>query len=158
MSAAKNPPTPLPPWEDRWNEPTIDALVAQLNEQQRRVFGMLLDMFDSFEGIEQQLVWHGDAWKWTIQYNLPEHNPDAEDVLAYLVPDPEGMVLCYPLPQETIDRLPLRRLNRFVREGIRAAKRAVHQHWCLFKPTAMVEVDHLRDLTKRLHKFATNDK
>jgi hypothetical protein len=46
----------------------------------------------------------------------------------------------------------MRRLNRYIRDSIRLAKRAVDLYWATWTPTAMTEVEHLVDLVKRKRK------
>ena len=144
-------------WEDRWNPPTLDALLAEQKEQHQHLLRHLLDRMAEFEGVEMEIVYHGLAWKWTLEYTLRDDvaSADVPDPLAYFVPDPEAPFLCIPLREEHIDQLPLKRLNRYVRDSIRSAKCAVSVHWCKWNPTAMTEVEHLLDLFKRKHKMLT---
>ena len=143
-------------WEDRWNPPTVEALLAEQKEQHQHLLKHLLEQFGEFEGVETSVIWYGTAWKWTVQFTL--NHPDAGEVpdpMAYFVPDPESPVMCIPLREEQIDQLPLKRLNRYIRDSIRSAKCAVSVHWCKWNPTAMTEVEHLLDLFKRKHKMLT---
>jgi hypothetical protein len=141
------------PWEDRWAKPELEQLLAPLDEQRRKVVDILIDQIKSFDGVELSVIWHGTAWKWTLQFSL--YGPDGNliDTLAYLVPKPEVPVLCVPLRAKTVEKLPLRRLNRYVRDSIRVAKRAVDIYWAVWTPSAVTETEHLRDLFKRIHKI-----
>jgi hypothetical protein len=62
-------------------------------------------------------------------------------------------VICIPLRPETVEKLPLKRLNRYIRDGIRLAKRAVDIYWAVWTPSAVTETEHLMDLIKRRHKL-----
>lgn len=141
------------PWEDRWNKPKVEQLLAPLEEQRRKVVDILIKQMLAFPGVHQTLIWHGSSWRWTLQFSL--YDPDGKLVhtLAYLVPYPETPVLCIPLRPETIEKLPIKRLNRYVRDGIRLAKRAVDIHWAVWTPSAVTETEHLMDLIKRRHKI-----
>ncbi|MEM8737075.1 MAG: hypothetical protein AAGG38_01165 [Planctomycetota bacterium] len=142
-------------WEDQWNPPTVEALMAELKEQHIALLTTLLERLEAYEGVEKSLVWHGDAWKWTLEYSLQTPGGPARDPMAYFVPDPESPVFCLPLREEFILQLPMKRLNRYIREGINSAKCAVEIHWARWSPSAMTEVEHLTDLIKRKHKFLT---
>ena len=84
---------------------------------------------------------------------LDLHPRRGAEKLAFLVPNPEQPVLWVPLTQEIIDQLPIRRLNRYIREGIREAQCAVETHWCKWVPSALTEADYLTDLSRRLLKI-----
>ena len=145
----------LPAWEDRWNEPTFEALMAPQKEQHLNLLHNLLERTHAFTGVSRSLVWYGDSWKWTIQYVVDPEAADATEPLAYFVPNPEQPVFCVPLREEMIAAMPTKRLNRYIRDGIRGGKCAVDIHWVMWTPTAMTEVEHLVDLIKRKHKFLT---
>ena len=155
MSAKKTATIPARlAWEDRWNEPTLKQLLEPQKDQQKKVLPELIEKVTDFEGVTYRMVWHGAAWKWTIQFDLADEKGKDLGALAYLVPNPERAVYCMPLRPETVEQLPLKRLNKFIREGIREAKCAVEIHWCIWTPSAQTEVEHLTDLVKRVHKIA----
>ena len=85
--------------------------------------------------------------------SLHDDNGREMDVMAYFVPNPQTPIFCIPMRQELIAQLPLKRLNRYIREGIRSSKCAVELHWAMWVPTASTEADHLTDLFKRKHKI-----
>lgn len=143
----------LLPWEDRWNEPTLDELWAPNKEHHQRLLQGIYEGVTQFEGMERTLAWHGEGWKWTIEFNMPElglgGKANGEDALAYIVPRPETPIVCVPLTDEQVETFPMRRLNRVVREGIKGAKQSVDIRWCKYTPSQPGEVDHLLDLIKR---------
>jgi len=141
------------PWEDRWAKPELEQLLAPLDEQRRKVVDILIELIKSFDGVALSVIWHGTAWKWTLQFSLYDTDGNLIDTLAYLVPKPEVPVLCVPLRAKTVEKLPLKRLNRYVRDSIRVSKRAVDIYWAVWTPSAVTETDHLRDLIKRCHKI-----
>ncbi len=147
--------TARPAWTDRWNPPTFEQLMAPQKEQHFNLLSKLLENIGLFEGVESSIVWYGSAWKWTIEYRLTGEGQAAAEPLAYFVPDPESPILCIPLREQMIAQLPMKRLNRYIRDGIRSAKCAVEVHWARWSPTAMTEVEHLTDLIKRKHKMIT---
>ncbi|MEE9404616.1 MAG: DUF3788 family protein [Algisphaera sp.] len=156
--ASKTSEPLVPAWEDRWNQPTFETLMAVQKEQHFNLLNNLLERTHAYEGVERSLVWYGDAWKWTIQYSFDPTTTGTTEPLAYFVPDPEKATFCIPLREEMIAALPTKRLNRYIRDGIRSAKCAVEIHWVKWTPTAMTEVEHLMDLIKRKHKMITATK
>jgi len=153
MAKVPDAPVARSCWENRWTQPSFEQVFEPFQEDRRKHLTMLLEGFGQFAGVEKRLVWHGDAWRWTVEFILVTEDGRDLGILAYLVPNPDGLVLCIPLLAEQVDGLPFKRLNKFVREGIRLAKVAVEQHWCKWNPTAMSECDHLIDLFKRKYKM-----
>jgi len=142
------------PWEDRWSEPSLDDLLDPLNAQRRRQLELVIAELDDYEGLDRQIAWYGPGWFWTIQYRLKTGDVPASDVLCYLVPKVDGPIVCVPLATEEIDGLPMKRLNKMVRNGIRIAKCAVEIHWATWSPNNQSEINHLIDLIKRKYKLA----
>ncbi len=141
------------PWEDRWSQPQVKQLLDPIEEQRRKVVDILIKKINAYPGVHQTLIWHGSAWKWTLQFSLYGTDGKLIDTLAYLVPNPETPVLCIPLKPATVEKLPLKRLNRYIRDAIRVSKRAVDIHWAVWTPSAVTETEHLMDLIKRRHKI-----
>jgi hypothetical protein len=146
------------PWDDRWNQPQLEELLTVYEDpMKRKVIDTLLARFSAFDGMQQSLHWHGTAWKWTLQFTL--HDPDGKpmELMAYFVPNPVSPRMCIPLREEVISQLPIKRLNRYIRDGIRSSKCAVELHWAVWVPTAQTEVEYLTDLFKRKHKMLMAD-
>jgi hypothetical protein len=140
------------PWQDRWQQPTYEQLAASLSDQQRKVFDRLAEGIEQFDGVHWDFAWHGRAWKWTLQFDLYDDQQNLIGPLVYLVPNPDQLEFCMPLKEDTIHQVNLKRLQKFVRDGLRAAKCAVEMHWAFFHPTAVTEADQLLDLVKRVRK------
>ncbi len=141
------------PWEDRWVQPELAQLLNPLDEQRRKIVDILIEKINEFPGVHQGLIWHGAAWRWTLEFSLYDEDGKLLETLAYLVPNPETPVLCVPMKSQMVEKLPIKRLNRYIRDGIRVAKRAMDTHWAVWTPTAVTETEHLMDLIKRRHKI-----
>ncbi len=151
MSAKVSNLRPL--WEDRWSQPMSDDLVEAVPEHPRAALRKLMEGLDEFEGLTQQVIWYGEAWKWTIEYTLDPG--EGEGITAcYIVPNVATPLVCIPLEAPVLERLPLRRLSRVVRDGIRAAKCAVSIHWATWRPTSKAEAEALTDLVRRKVKIS----
>ena len=144
------------PWQNRWSSPAMDDLIQPIQDQSRKALSTLMDQIAGLDGLEQRLCWNGPSWRWTIEYRL-EHPPKSEEeepeAVCYLVPNAERPVVCVPLTNAVVEKLPMRRLNKLVRNGIRSAKCAVSVHWATWNLTASAEVPHLFDLIKRKRKL-----
>lgn len=149
---AKKAPAPPNPWEDRWNEPTVETLFKTYTDNARNVVDKLYEQLSDLEDVETSVQWHGTAWKWTVQFSLREDADPQQTPLCYLVPNPRGVIVSIPMTEEVIATLPMRRLNRYIRDAVRSSKRAVELHWATWTPSALTEVEHLVDLIKRKRK------
>ena len=145
--------TPLLPWQDRWFRPNLDQLLTPIAEQQRKAFRSLVDRISDYDHVEQSLVWHGPGWNWTIQFEVKDDAGSTLEVLCYLVPRHEGPEVCIPLKDDILEKLSLRRLHKFVRNGVRASKRSVEYYWATWNLAASSEADQLMELVKRKHKL-----
>ncbi len=142
-------------WQERWHQPRLDQLLKPINAQRRKLIELIMSHTEQFEGLEQQIVWYGAGWHWTIQYVMVDPaQPQESDVLVYIVPKVDGPLVSVPLFDGEIAQLPMRRLNKMIRNGIRLAKCAVSVHWSIWSPTNQTEVTHINDLIKRKHKLA----
>lgn len=150
-------------WNDRWTQPTLEQLLSPLKMHHRRTLQYVMDGLAELEGVNQSILWYGDAWKWTIHYPLPtpalargaKAPPVTEESsLCYLVPRVEGPMVCVPLSDAVLSQIPISRLNKFVRDGIKLAKWAVAIHWATWTPATQAEALQIIDLLKRRHKLA----
>ncbi|QDU72428.1 hypothetical protein [Mucisphaera calidilacus] len=141
----------LIPWQDRWNIPTSDALLKPYNELSHKLATTLMEQIVGLDTIERSIVWHGESWCWTFQFDLISDN--VEHGLCYLVPNPEAFIVAVPLHRDLIAKLPMRRLNRYIRDSVRSSKCAVDLHWAMWRPSLKSEGEHLIDLIKRKKKL-----
>lgn len=163
------PLTPPPSvWTNRWEPPTDEQLLANLTgNTENHVRNLIQRVEDAAPGIERSVIWHGTSWRWTIQFTSPSvlgHNDasdleeqEGRDLLYTIVPNPLEVLVVIPLRPEHLEHLPIRRLNRYIRDGIRNAKWAVDLRWVKWIPTANTEVEHLLDLLKRKAKIAAGE-
>lgn len=160
------------PWEDRWSQPSVPQLLDPLKAHHRRAFDHLMGYLDAVEEAERSVVWYGPSWKWTIHYTLPglpakpakagarravKPAPVERRTLGYLVPKAEGPMVCLPLSEAEIAELPLPKLSKFVRDGIKLAKCAVAIHWACWSPSTQAETLQIIELLKRHHKLAATN-
>lgn len=145
------------PWQDRWTQPTVEQLLEPLDDDSRAGLVQLIDLMDTFDNVERELVWYGESWKWTIHYYLAGQGRTRQNIqtMAYLVPRDEQSLVCVPMRREMIEDLPMRRLTKFIREGVTSAKCAVEIHWANWTPGNATEFNTLVDLLRRKYNFLT---
>ncbi|MBH06893.1 MAG: hypothetical protein CMJ20_11290 [Phycisphaeraceae bacterium] len=145
---------PQPAWENRWSEPQTQQLIDGLQSEHRPLIKTLMKQVSDYKHVKQSLNWFGVAWKWTIQLDV--HSPDGKqlDTLCYIVPNRVAPIVCVPLLRETIDKLPMRRLTKLIRNGIRLADRAVDIYWATWPLTNSADIPPVVDLIKRKHKIS----
>lgn len=142
-------------WINRWSQPTVEALVNGLKPHQQRNFGRIIEFLDQLPDLQRELLWYGASWKWTIHYSFAGSQGGEENTICYIVPNTESPVISIPLSDELIARVPMRRLSKFIREGIKSAKCAVEYHWANWTPGLDNETTMVIDLLKRKHRFMT---
>ncbi len=142
------------PWEDRWSQPSLNQLLEPIRDPYKKAFEQLIEEIDDCDDLKQELTWYGDAWKWTLHYTQQDGDGREVGTLCYLVPRAENPLICVPLTSELIERLPMKRLGKVVRDGIRSAKCAVETHWATWSPSNSSDVAQIMDLVKRKHKLA----
>lgn len=142
---------PLLPWQDRWNIPSAEVLLKPYNELSTKLAETIMEQVLELGDVERTIVWHGDSWHWTFQFDLITEQ--VEQGLCYLVPNPESFIVAVPMHRDLIAKLPMRRLNRYIRDAVRSSKCAVDLHWAMWRPSLKSEGEHLLDLIKRKKKL-----
>ena len=78
-------------------------------------------------------------------------------MLCYIVPNIEQPLACVPLSDAVIETLPMRRLSKYIREGIRSAKHAVEISWASWSFETDSEANLISDLIRRKHRALTKE-
>ena len=147
-------PSTKPParlaWEDRFSRPTLTELKGHYNKQLAGLYESARAKLLEFDGAEEELVWMGLPWRWTLRYRLEGAPPEA---WAYVVPDPLGVEVTIPLTTEMIDAMPTKRLKKHVRDGITFGKRVGEVTWASWQPATKGPLDEVLDVAKRKYKF-----
>ncbi|MHC4414549.1 MAG: hypothetical protein ACYS0G_04625 [Planctomycetota bacterium] len=112
-------------WEDRFNRPTVENLRAALEPPSAKLFSLLRRQLRELDGVREQLAWHGDCWRWTIEYRTRH----SDDPLAVLVPSPTDLQLAVPLEREFTRSIPTRRMTRALRDGLGLAQEPFDTRW-----------------------------
>jgi hypothetical protein len=143
------------PWANKFRRPSADELLAQYGSKQlAQLVAAARAELAGLAGVTETLSWNGVPWRWSFEYR-PEHpSPLAGgQPLAYLVPDPQRPQIAVPLTVEMIDQLPVRRLKRFVREGIVHGRIVAQVYWPSWEFALRSQLDEIMDLVVRKHKL-----
>jgi hypothetical protein len=141
-------------WSDKFRMPSIEELRAGLPKQTQPVFDDARKRLESLDGVTESLVWEGVPWRWSLVYSGPSGMEPR--IVAYLIPDPQRVQICVPLLQEQVDRLPLKRMKKSLRDGIVFARNVAGMWWPTWDVPSRTAVDEVLDLVARKHAMATD--
>ncbi len=127
MSRKKNPYA-RPVWGDRFNEPAVKELRADLPNGSVEIFDSMRQIMQDLDGIHEVCVWRGDAWRWTIEYRTEPSAPP----LAILIPRPDDLQLAIPFEDGEVDQLSTDQLKKTVLEGLELAQDPFDTNWGLW--------------------------
>lgn len=129
-------------WENRFETPTWDELTEVLPKHAAALLEYARERLAAVDGTRESLGWQG-VWCWTLVIR----HPRAEDRgLAYLVPDPSRPRVCIPVANALIPQLPVKKLSRFVRDGLLHAPAVDQVRWACWSIQARAHVDELMTL------------
>ena len=138
-------------WEDRFNRPTVKDLQAGLEPAAAKLFDLLRRQLMGLKGVREQLIWHGDCWRWTIEYRTRR----CDDPLAVVVPSPEDLQLAVPLERDLAATLSDRRMTRALKDGLGLAQEPFDSRWGVWSIQAASLLEDLVDLLElKLHYLA----
>lgn len=138
------------PWEDQFNTPSMDDLRRHYPKQLGNLLETARSNLLAFEGVREELAWQGVPWRWTLTYSCPD---DPTRAWAYLVPDPLRPKIALPLTEEMVEALPMRRLKKFVRDGVVAARRVNTVYWATWEITNRSQLEEILELARRKHQY-----
>ncbi|MCB9839157.1 MAG: hypothetical protein H6813_07460 [Phycisphaeraceae bacterium] len=144
--------TPHEVWENRFEIPTMEALTGPYQKPMLELFETARQRLGEFEGASHELSWQGPSWKWCLTYQRPG---DATDAWAYLVPHPDFVIIAIPLKVELATSFPMRRLKRFVRDGLAAGHRTGDTLWPWWAINNKTSLEDVLDIIKRKNRYVT---
>ena len=133
-------------WEDRFNQPTVEALRDALPDRARDLFDLIRDNLLAIDGATEDFAWQGACWRWTIEYRTKH----SKEPLAVLVPSPTDLQLAVPMDLEFIRSLSARRMKRAVRDGIDLAQEPFDTRWGVWSIQSSGLVDDVVDLVEQM--------
>lgn len=131
-------------WQDRFNKPEVDSLLAALEATHRSLFERARDGLLTLEGCAERFGWEGVPLRWCLAFSADDAEP-----FAYLIPDPEEPKICLPLPATLLDTLKPREVTKIIREGILASSPVDGVFWPTWSLASKSGVDDLIALAAR---------
>lgn len=128
-------------WEDRFRVPTPEELLQAPTKQADSLMAECRERLLGLDGVSEELSWHGVPWRWTFAYRLED--ADLTRAFAYLVPQPGRARIAVPLTQPQLAALPLRKLSKFIRDGLLHATEVGGVRWAQWEPTARTQCEEI---------------
>ena len=129
-------------WSDRFQTPDAKRLREGLSSSTRNVFDAARKRLLEIEGVREDLAWHGDCWRWTIEFRTRL----SREPLAVLIPSPDDLQLALPMDHEFSNSLSTKRMKRAVRDGLEMAREPFDTRWGVWSLTGTGLLDDLQDL------------
>jgi hypothetical protein len=126
-------------WMDRFKAPTADEMLGAFNKQMTGALQHLREKLLAVEGAKEEVSWQG-VWRWTLVYRIPG---DGERAWAYLVLDPTKPRVAVPITDELIAELPLKKLSKFIRDGLAHAPVVDGVRWAQWELQGKGQADDL---------------
>lgn len=131
-------------WDDRFTVPTQATLIAGLPGHLSAVAEHVRAKLLATEGISEEVGWQG-VWKWTFVYVSAAEPTKA---WVYLVPDPSKLRISIPVPAALIPELPVKKLSKFVRDGLLHAPLVGRTKWPMWEVQGKGQVDDILELSR----------
>ncbi len=138
------------PWEDQFRTPTVEGLRSHYDSQLCQLVETARKRLNVFEDVREEIQWMGLPWRWTLVYRCPD---DPTQAWAYLVPHRDKPIIATPLTTEMMNKLPMSRLRKFIREGLDEGRRVNGTYWVAWEVVNKTHLDLVLELLKRKHKF-----
>ncbi len=133
-----------PAWEDRFNRPSVRRLKEGLDPLSTKLFDSLHDQLSTMDGVSVGFAWHGECWRWTIEYRTGH----SDDPLAVIVPSPENLQLAVPLDRDFACSISTRRMTRALKDGLGLAQEPFDTRWGVWSIPAAGLLEDVLDLVE----------
>lgn len=144
------------PWADKFRQPSVQQLRASMNKDSAAIFDALRDRLSSVGELVETVAWQGVPWRWSIVYSAKLVGPArgggagaGARPWAYLIPDPDSLQLCVTLTADQIQAMDVRRLKKWVRDGIVFARAVGGSCWPTYAITAKAQAEDVFELIER---------
>ncbi len=132
-----------PVWKNRFRTPQAPELLDAMDKQVSVVVAYARDLIRGFPQLSETLEWQG-VWNWTFTYS----NGDPRGPVAFVVPNPARPRLTLALPDEAIPNLPIKKLSRYVRDGLAHAPVVDGVRWAAWDIASKGQVDEVVTLLR----------
>jgi hypothetical protein len=136
-------------WNDKFRMPSIGELRTGCSKPVQQLLDEARERFAGLAQTSESLVWQGVPWRWTFVFLGPSSGEPR--VLAYLIPDPARLQCCVPLTHDQIERLPLKRMKKSIRDGVVFARDVNGICWPTWDVPTKPAMDEVFELVARKH-------
>lgn len=135
------------PWTNKFERPSIEELRGSMPRESAVVFDALRERMLACGDLTETLTWQGVPWRWTLVYGA-RGEIDGR-AWAYVIPDPAGVQICVTLTSEQIRAMDVRRLKKWVRDGIAFARSVGGVCWPTYPVGSRTQVEEVMELVER---------
>ncbi len=128
------------PWEDRFRTPTYELLRDLSNKQVAGVFDAARTRLLAIPDVRCTLCWLGIPWRWSLEFRSPL---DPARAWAVLVMQPNKPEIAVPLPASVLAKIPLSKLPRPIRDGLKASISIAGVFWPSWECEGKTQVDEV---------------
>lgn len=140
-----------PAWSNRFAMPTVAELRAGLTVEASPVLDHARLGLASVPGVVETLKWMGVPWSWSFVYG-PPGEPEG---WAFLIPEPGRLQIAVSLPAERLGEIPVKKLPRFVRDGLLQTQVVGRACWPTWVVQSAAQADEVVRLVQGVRAAAT---
>ncbi|MCB9841501.1 MAG: hypothetical protein H6809_07625 [Phycisphaeraceae bacterium] len=133
-----------PVWSNRFASPTVAELRSALGDEGGLVLDHAREALGGLPGVVEALKWMGVPWSWTLVYAPPGE----VEGWAFVVPEPGKLQVAVSLPAERLAEIAVKRLPRFVRDGLLATQVVGRACWPVWVVQTAAQVDEIARLVQ----------
>jgi len=132
-------------WLDKFSEPTIEQLIEATTTETKPHIETMRAFLCQKNNLNESLEWKGLPWRWSMVYRLRGRRVSREPI-AYLIASPSMPSVVFRIDQAQLDTLPIKKINRLVREGIASCPLVAGVCWPQWPLQSQTQTDELMRL------------
>lgn len=144
-------------WQDRFERPEEEQWLEHYNAQLRGVFTATRERLLGLGEMTERMDWMGAPWHWCLLINPADLPEERDRSWAYLTPAPEAPLLIMPVDLRMVDRLPMRRIKKHVRECVAKGKTVGQVTYAEWAISAKTQLEDIMEMVNRLYKLRQED-
>ncbi len=140
------------PWKDQFNQPLPDDLRALVTGDAKKAFDRARSRLHALGELSEDVQWFGDCWYWSLAFM----REGSDEPLALLIPSPEDFQMAAPLDHDFLSQLSIRRLKRFVRDGLELAMPPHNTRWAFWSTPTTGAVEDVMPVLKNKYAWLSS--
>ncbi|MEM1165172.1 MAG: hypothetical protein AAGI30_02655 [Planctomycetota bacterium] len=147
----------LTAWESQFDRPTEAEVLSHYNQQTLGMFTLVREKLHKLGEMTEVMEYMGPPWHWCFLINPADAAEGRERSWAYLVPNTEVPLLAMPMDLTMVERLPMRRIKKHVREQVARGKKVGTITYAEWSINAKSQLEDIMEMVNRLYKLRTED-